>query len=199
MPRSLDLDRDRLAVVQDRPMDLADRGGRERLPARTSAKTISGSAPSSCADDAADLVVAERRDLVEEPEQLVAVGDRQQVVAQRQHLAELDPGAAELARRRGASGPGRVAGPSPGRSQRRGDEEAEEDGQDVPDPTGVPEQRPHARSAAPASPVAAAVDRWSVGSSSSNGTRRRTARQGRLLLPLPSGPDELGEGPPRPP
>ena len=29
--RTLDLDRDRLAAVQDRPMDLADRGGRERL------------------------------------------------------------------------------------------------------------------------------------------------------------------------
>ena len=37
------------------------------------ANTTSGSAPSSLADDLADLVVAERRDLVEQPEQLVAV------------------------------------------------------------------------------------------------------------------------------
>ena len=60
------------------------------------AKTDLGLGAELLADDLADLVVAERRDLVEQPEQLVAVGDRQQVVAQRQHLAELHPRAAQL-------------------------------------------------------------------------------------------------------
>ena len=72
-----------------------------------------GLAAELLADDPADLVVAERCDLVEQPEQLVAVGDGQQVVAQGQHLAELHPRAAETARRRRACGPGRVACRSP--------------------------------------------------------------------------------------
>ena len=101
----LDLDRDRSPVGQDRAMDLADRCRRERLAARTTRKTTSGGAAQLLADDLAHLGVRERRDLVEQLEQLVAVGGRQQVEAHGQHLAELDPGAAELARARGARGP----------------------------------------------------------------------------------------------
>ena len=52
----LDLDRDLLAAVQDGPVDLADRRGRERLGANDR-KTVSGAPPSSLADDLADLVV----------------------------------------------------------------------------------------------------------------------------------------------
>ena len=58
-------------------------------------KIVSGSAPELLPDDRADLVVRERRDLVQQLEQLVAIGRRQQVEAQREHLAELDPGAAK--------------------------------------------------------------------------------------------------------
>ena len=100
-------------------MDLADRRRGERLPLERARRPTSGSPPSSLADDRADLVVAERRDLVEQPEQLVAVRDRQQVVAQGEHLAELHPRPAELlerephpdrvrvaCRRPGGAGPG---------------------------------------------------------------------------------------------
>ena len=58
-------------------------------------KTVSGLGAELLADDLADFVVRERRDLVEELEQLVAVGRRQQVEAEGQHLAQLDPGATE--------------------------------------------------------------------------------------------------------
>ena len=62
-------------------------------------KIVSGSAPSSSRDDRADLGVRERLDLVQELEQLVAVGRRQQVEAQGEHLAQLDPGAAQALER----------------------------------------------------------------------------------------------------
>ena len=94
------------------------------------------------ADDLADLGVGERRDLVEELEQLVAVRGRQQVEAQGQHLAQLDPGRRRAVRRRG--GPDRAT-PSVGARQAEGgrDEEADEDREDVPDPARMLEQRPH--------------------------------------------------------
>ena len=92
--RALDLDRHRLAAVQDGAVDLADRGGGERLVAERPEDRL-GIGAELLADDRADLVVRERRDLVEELEQLVAVGGRQQVEAQGQHLAQLDPGAAQ--------------------------------------------------------------------------------------------------------
>ena len=73
-------------------------------------KTVSGSPPELLADDLADLVVRERRDLVQQLEQLVAVGRRQQVEAQRQHLAELDPGATEALEREAHPDRARCAG-----------------------------------------------------------------------------------------
>ena len=72
-------------------------------------KIVSGSAPELLADDRADLVVRERLDLVQQLEQLVAIRRRQQVEAQRQHLAELDPGAAQALERQ--AHPDRAAAP----------------------------------------------------------------------------------------
>jgi hypothetical protein len=93
-PGPLDLDRDRFAAVQDGPMDLADRGGRERLVAERPEDRLRIGAQ-LLADDPPDFRVGERLDLVEELEQLVAVRRRKQVEAERQHLAQLDPGATQ--------------------------------------------------------------------------------------------------------
>jgi hypothetical protein len=93
-PRPLDLHRNRLAAVQDGPMHLTDRGGRERFVAERLEDRLRVGAE-LLADDHADFVVGERLDLVEELEQLVAVRRRQQVEAEGQHLAQLDPGATQ--------------------------------------------------------------------------------------------------------
>ena len=155
-------------------------------------------------DDRADLLVAERRDLVEQPEQLVAVRDRQQVVAQREHLAELHPRPAELLER--DPHPDR-SGPLVGARQveRGRDEQPEEDGQDVADPSGVPEQVPHAavgRSVAERPALAAALREAAgpIGQSVVVVERdaTATARHRRLLLPLAARLDQLGEEVPRP-
>ena len=69
----LDLHRDRLAAVQDCAMDLADRGRRERLVAERLEDRL-GVGAELLRDDHADVVVRERRDLVQQLEQLVAVG-----------------------------------------------------------------------------------------------------------------------------
>ena len=145
--RALDLDRDRLAAVERRP----DGPGRSTRPRTRSGsnerKTVSGSAPSSCADDRADLGVGERRDLVEELEQLVAVGRRQQVEAERQHLAQLDPGSAQLLE--GEPHPDRAAaaGRAPGRWSAGPMKNRKKTTRTCQDPARVPEQRPHAASA----------------------------------------------------
>ena len=73
--RALDLDRDLLATVKDRPVDLADRRGRERLRAERLEDRL-GLAAELAPDDLADPFVRERRDLIEQLEQLVAVGGR---------------------------------------------------------------------------------------------------------------------------
>ena len=172
-------------------------------------KTVSGSAPSSWVTITADLVVRERRDLVQQLEQLVAIGGRQQVEAQRQHLAELDPGAAQPLECE--AHPDRPAAPVGARQvERRGDEEDEEDREDAPDPARVPEQRSHV-----ASTRSAAMGRRPVRSRDSSATRSpgaelepsgtlvihryaaTTCRERRFLLPLATRPDELGERPPR--
>ncbi len=77
---------------------------------------------------------------------------------------------------------------------------SEEDGEDVPDPARVPEQRPHR----PDHPCDRA--RWSramlEGATAAPRhpceTRRRPIREGGLLLPFATGPDEIREGPARP-
>ena len=79
-------------------MHLADRGRRERLGAKAR-KTASGAPPSSRWTISSDLGVGEGRHLVEQLEQLVAVGGREEVEAQGQHLAELDPGPPQLLQR----------------------------------------------------------------------------------------------------
>ena len=76
-------------------MHLPDRGGRDRLP-------VEG--PKQLLDRAAQLALEDlphrgrrkRPHLVEQLEELEAVVRRQEVEAQRQRLAELDPGAAEI-------------------------------------------------------------------------------------------------------
>ena len=93
-------------------MDLADRGRRERLVAERLEDRLRVGAE-LLADDRADLVVRERRDLVEQLEQLVAVGRRQQVEAQREHLAQLDPGAAQALEREAQPDRARCAGRRP--------------------------------------------------------------------------------------
>ena len=163
--RALDLDRDPVAVVEDRPMDLADRRRGERLPLEGDEDLVRLAAEFR-QHDAPDLLVAERRDLVEQPEQLVAVRDREQVVAQREHLAELHPRPAQLLER--DPHPDRAGSlVRPREVECRGDEQPEEDGQDVPDPSGVPEEVPHAAALGPAADPIVQSD------ASSNGTRRR--------------------------
>ena len=171
-------------------------------------KMISGSAAELLEDDRADLVVRERLDLVQQPEELVAIGRRQQVEPQGQHLAELDPGAAQALEREAQ--PHRAGAPvGPRQVEGRGDEEREQDDEDAPDPTRVPEQRSHV-----ASGRSAAARRREVLRRESSATRGPGAglepsgtlvihgdalaprRQGGLLLPFATGPDELRERPP---
>ena len=186
-------------------MDLADRGRRERLVAERPEDRLR-IVPELLADDRADLVVRERRDLVQQLEQLVAVGGRQQVEAQREHLAELDPGAAEPLE--GEPHPDRPAAPvGAGQVERRRDEEQEEDDEDVPDPARVPEQRSHVASTRSAGdgrrrPVPSR-DSSATGCPGAELAPSRalvvhrdaaaTGREGGLLLPLATGPDELRE------
>ena len=68
-----------------------------------------GLAAELLADDLPDVGVRERRDLVQQLEQFVAVGGRQQVEPQGEHLAQLDPGAAQAFEVPAASGPARSA------------------------------------------------------------------------------------------
>ena len=206
-PGPLDLHRHRLAAVEDGPVDLADRGGRERLVAERPEDDLRVR-PELLEDDLADLVVRERLDLVQQPEELVAIRRRQQVEPQGQHLAELDPGAAQALEREAQ--PHRAAAPvGPRQVEGRGDEEREQDDEDAPDPTRVPEQRSHV-----ASGRSAAARRREVLRRESSATRGPGAglepsgtlvihgdalaprRQGGLLLPFATGPDELRERPP---
>ena len=71
-------------------MDLPDGRSGERLGLERAKDHIRFRAE-LLSDDLADVGVRERLDLVEQLEQLVAVGRREQVIAQRQHLPELDP------------------------------------------------------------------------------------------------------------
>ena len=108
--RALNLHCDRFARVQDGPMDLADGGGRERSGLEGPEDLLRRAAELAL-HDLPDLVVRERADRVQQLEQLVAVGRRQQVEPHGQHLAELDPGPAELLEREPhPGGPERRAG-----------------------------------------------------------------------------------------
>ena len=126
------------------------------------------------ADDRPDLVVAERRDLVEQAEQLVAVRGRQEVVAEREHLPELHPRAAELLERDPqAHGAGSLVGA--GQPDRGPDEQAQEHA-----PATWPSRRGclnsvlmRGRGRSPARCAAAASRRVGQSASSSSGTRRR--------------------------
>ena len=109
--------------------------------------------------------------------------------------------------RRSRTGPGRRS--DPGQVEGRGDEEREEDDEDVPDPTRVPEQRSHVASApiSGGSPPRVAAPGSSAtrgpgaglepsGSLVIHGDAPAPRRQGGLLLPFATGPDELRERPP---
>ena len=183
--RPLDLDRDDVAVVEAGPVDLPDRRRGERLVLEGREGDL-GLGAELATDDLADLVVAERRDLVEQPEQLVAVGDRQDVVAQGQHLAELHPRPAETLEGEAESdGSGVVVGAREVQGGR--DEQAEEHGDDVPDPQRVPEQGPHAA-------VGRTLGRPSVRRCAATASdrpvsrRRRRTRRGRAGSASPSLP-----------
>ncbi len=125
-------------------MDLADRCGRERLRLEGLEDDL-GSAAELLADDLRDLGIREWPDLVEELEELVAVGGGQQVEPHRQHLAELDPRAAELLEREAHPDRARL-GSQPPERQPWEDVVAAEDADDLPDPSRVPEQRSHTSS-----------------------------------------------------
>ncbi len=145
-PRSLDLDRDVIAVVEDRAVDLADGGRRERL-GRERPEHPLGLVAELLADDLADVGVRERCDLVEQLEQLVAIRHGQQVVAQREHLPELDPRATD--RLEGETQTDRTAASVPaGEMERRGDEVPKEHRGHAPDPSRMAEQCPHAAASA---------------------------------------------------
>ena len=94
-PGALDLDRDPLSGVEDRTMDLADRSG-GKGPLLEFGEDLLRRGAQLLRHDRSDLVVGERPDLAEQLEQLRAVRRREQVEAHRQHLAELDPRAAQL-------------------------------------------------------------------------------------------------------
>ena len=183
MPGPLDLDRDALAGVAG-PRDGPGRSTRRRTTrSRTSRKTTSGSAAELLADDLAHLLVRERLDLVEQLEELVAVGGRQQVEPHRQHLAELDPGAAELLERE--AHPDRAgSGSSAAGTAAREDEVAAEDADDLPDPARVPEQRSQRPQAQRASGARRARRRPAIGTDAGGlaarvrGRRRRAGRAG---------------------
>ena len=143
---SLDLDGDRLAGMEDRAMDLADRRGSER-GGFEGPEDLLRRAAEFARDDLADLRVRVGSDLVQEPEQLVAVRRRQQVEAHCEHLAELDPGAAELVQREPhpdrAAGGRAVLGLHPVDAERRQHPVSQEHDQDLPHPTRVSDQRSH--------------------------------------------------------
>ena len=75
-------------------MHLADGGGRERLALERSETSPVGP-PSSRDTISRTCVVGKRANLVQELEQLVAIGGRQQVETHGEHLAELDPRSTE--------------------------------------------------------------------------------------------------------
>ena len=139
--RSLHLDGHRFAASQPCPVHLADRGCRERLDGELAEDHL-GHIAELLAHDLAHLFVGERLDLVEELEQLVAVGRRQQVEAHCQHLPELDPSAPEglegHAQAHRATRVGVASEGQPGKEV-----ETDEDKEDVPHPLGVSEQCPH--------------------------------------------------------
>ena len=139
---ALHLDRHRLAAGQDGPVHLPDRGGGERL-GREGAEDRLGGPAELPLDDLPDLRVGERADLVEQPEQLVAVGGREEVEAQGQHLAQLDPGPPQLLQR--GAHPHRP-GERPAAQQGQGRQEGgpAEDDQHLPHAWPVRQQQAHA-------------------------------------------------------
>ena len=196
MPWPLDLDGDRFARRQHRAMDLADRCRRERLRLERPVDDLRDVAQ-LLAHDLTHLVVRERRHLVEQPEQLVAVGRRQQVVAHRQHLAQLDPGAAEPLEREPHADRSTRRRATPERD-RRPDEIGREDRDDLPDPPWMAEQGPHRQVTMRPGPPASGPD---VGPSDSGSGASRQAGRGSPggLSPHPAGRDAYGSEPSRPP
>ena len=109
-------------VVRDRAVDLADRGGGERLLLELGEDVADGCSPSSSREQLLDLLERQRRDVVaQRGERLLellalVLGDRGEVDG-REHLADLHRGAAhlaelldELARERGGALAGRRVG-----------------------------------------------------------------------------------------
>ena len=109
--RALDLHRDAIPVAQRGPVDLADRRRGERGRLERGEHHL-GLRAQLLADDGPDLLVAERRHSVEQAEQLVAVGGRQEVVPEREHLPSFThapPSCSSASRRR--TGPVRLSAP----------------------------------------------------------------------------------------
>jgi hypothetical protein len=91
-PRTPDLDHDLAPIGQQRPVDLGDRRGGERLrvdPDEDFSVELA-------ADHGLDLRERHRRDLVDEPRELLDVDVRHQVRPRREQLPELHVGRAEL-------------------------------------------------------------------------------------------------------
>jgi hypothetical protein len=96
--RPLDLDRDPMAGVQDRPVYLSNRccGKRRRVEFAKDRLGIIAEFPP---DDVTHVLVRDRLDLVKQLDEFVAVGGWQQVEPHCQHLPEFDPGPAEALQR----------------------------------------------------------------------------------------------------
>jgi hypothetical protein len=90
--RAPDLDDDLAAVLQQGRVDLRDRACRERL-AIDACEDVAGEC---ILDDPLDLLERQRRNLVDEPAELLDVHVRQQVRTRGEQLAELDERRAEL-------------------------------------------------------------------------------------------------------
>ena len=92
--RTLDLHGDLLAA-QIRHVHLPDRRGRERLGVEL-VEELRRRASQLLEEDLLDVRERERRDAIEQVEELVAVFDRQDVRLQREHLPELDEASAQV-------------------------------------------------------------------------------------------------------
>src|SRR6185295_18304637 len=111
----LHFDRD-LRAVPPRDVDLPDRRRSDRGPLEA-LEDLVGPAPELRLDDALRDVRRERLDAVEQLPQRVAVGERQDVGLEREHLPELDEGAAQVLEQQAQAlgARERRAAPEPGR------------------------------------------------------------------------------------
>ena len=193
--RALHLDGDALAAVQGGAVDLADRGGCERLGLEALEDPL-GDVTQLRRDDRSHFIVGERLHLVEEPEELVAVSRREEVQSHREHLSELDPGTAKARQSQAQADRSREAGVWP-ETQARATEVQREDAQDLPEAPRLAQEDHVMRIGAAGLDLVRGRDGRAQRSSSSRRMRRRGERE-ILILPFESGSHELREHPPRP-